>query len=390
MRYPPFMISNTPPFLKKTSRAIELLRFPLAVMVVFIHSYGQPKGFNLTELQTLPITATDICDYIRICLSLVLPNVAVPAFFLISGYLFFLNIDKLDYGVYKAKIKKRINTLFVPYVLWNIIAVLTTLLIKSIEAIKHQKNLMSIFLDFFDKNGYLHILWDSHLMNDSYPNWLMQNIRATAPYNVPLWFIRDLMVVMLISPVLYWLLKKTRGWILVLLTIFFVSDIWIHLHGLSIMCILFFSVGSFLSIHHKDLIEWVTKYRIISYIMSPILIVSLVYLGARNTTYGNWLNPVYIIIGTIALFNLAADAVGKGLKINKTLVASTFFIFVAHNFVIRNYCQMLCYKILPNNTVGYILGYFSSVTLCIIVCVFIYIGMRKFIPNTLSLLMGKR
>ena len=124
--------------------------------------------------------------------------------------------------------------------------------------------------------------------------------------------------------------------------------------------------------------------------MSPILIVMLVYLGARNTTYGNWLNPVYIIIGTVALFNLAADAVGQGFRINKTLVASTFFIFVAHNFVIRNLCQTLSYKLLPDNTTGYILGYFFSVALCISVCLFIYIVMRKYTPNILSLLMGRR
>ena len=75
-------------FSKLQSQTINFLRFPLIIGVVLIHShvlkavYG---GTNILEKVSMPY-------YIGVSyfISNVLSNIAVPLFFLISGYLFFM------------------------------------------------------------------------------------------------------------------------------------------------------------------------------------------------------------------------------------------------------------------------------------------------------------
>ena len=63
---------------------------------------------------------------------------AVPVFFIISGYLFFQNITEFKKEAYSSKVKSRIRTLFIPYLLWNLIALTENL-------IKHLPVLSSVF-----------------------------------------------------------------------------------------------------------------------------------------------------------------------------------------------------------------------------------------------------
>ena len=66
---------------------IDMLRFPLAVLVVFIHSFGQ--DIDMAELHALGFSGMAVYDYIRILISAVIARSAVPLFFLFSGFLLF-------------------------------------------------------------------------------------------------------------------------------------------------------------------------------------------------------------------------------------------------------------------------------------------------------------
>lgn len=72
------------------SRTIDWLRFPLAIAVVYIHSFGS-YPIDLNFLHSDPFSSISIFNWIRICFSHVLTHIAVPSFYLISGYLFFHN-----------------------------------------------------------------------------------------------------------------------------------------------------------------------------------------------------------------------------------------------------------------------------------------------------------
>ena len=88
------MINN---FQLQISKSISLLRFPLVLMVVFIHSGGigefHTEIFNINMLSNI-----HVYDIIRILVSRILCQVAVPLFFLISGYLFYSKFDKHNWN----------------------------------------------------------------------------------------------------------------------------------------------------------------------------------------------------------------------------------------------------------------------------------------------------
>ena len=60
-------------------KIFDSLRFPLAIGVIFIHSFGKP--IDISDIY-LPLKIEDIFSYIRIFFSHVLPHIAVPTFFL--------------------------------------------------------------------------------------------------------------------------------------------------------------------------------------------------------------------------------------------------------------------------------------------------------------------
>ena len=93
------------------SKAIDNLRFPMAVMVVAIHCYY----FNLQHINAYQENGGVIEWVINIC-SIVLTDCAVPMFFVISGYLFFLRQDgELTWTQYKGKMLKKCKTLLLPF-----------------------------------------------------------------------------------------------------------------------------------------------------------------------------------------------------------------------------------------------------------------------------------
>ena len=78
----------------RESFALDLLRFPLAALVVLLHTavLGDDKGFTY---------------YLANYINAPIVQVAVPAFFFMSGYLFFCGKEEFCWTVYKKKIRKK-------------------------------------------------------------------------------------------------------------------------------------------------------------------------------------------------------------------------------------------------------------------------------------------
>lgn len=83
------------------SRAIDVMRFPLAIMVVAIHTYfcEALKAPGNVDVPFTGVWAHELITFF----SIVLTDAAVPAFFVMSGYLFFMKTDpnsteKYDWG----------------------------------------------------------------------------------------------------------------------------------------------------------------------------------------------------------------------------------------------------------------------------------------------------
>ena len=100
------------------SRVISYLRFPLCVAVVLIH----------ININTKDCESPLLFNNTYYLFSQILPRVAVPLFFVFSGFLFFSKLDQFSLYDYREKLLKRINTLFIPYMFWNAVLIVYTLL----------------------------------------------------------------------------------------------------------------------------------------------------------------------------------------------------------------------------------------------------------------------
>ena len=117
-----------------------------------------------------------------------LTEVCVPLFFVISGYLFFHNVpEKPAGGWFLQKYKSRFFTLVLPYLIANVIAFGCFWFAHHVTP-----SLMSGFLGEQWKDP-LFIFWKG-------------------PVNLSLWFIRELIVVVVLSPFVYLLVRYLRWW----------------------------------------------------------------------------------------------------------------------------------------------------------------------------------
>lgn len=88
---------------QKVSSIITSVRFPLAVMVVYVHSFGEGNVI-ISKIDWRSFSFENLYDVIRVLVSGTISGIAVPTFFLISGYLFFQGLENWNWGIWRAKI----------------------------------------------------------------------------------------------------------------------------------------------------------------------------------------------------------------------------------------------------------------------------------------------
>lgn len=219
------------------SDTISFLRFPLTVGVVFIH-------FNIAEgiiIKGVTQGGGYPCWYYLLVtfFSDVLPRICVPLFFVISGFLYFYKVD-FDRYVYLKKIKTRIRTLLIPYIIWNIIAVIWYI------------SRSYIIGESFDLNFSINHIINTFINDGNNNGIIIKNPVDMAYIPTPicgvLWYVRDLMLMVVISPLLHYLIKKVRVLFIVVLGVIWISDKIIipQEYNLLVSALFFFSWGGVL------------------------------------------------------------------------------------------------------------------------------------------------
>lgn len=373
---------------RQTSEAIDLLRFPLAMMVVFIHSQG-PNGHpnDYTHL-----TGMDITNLIRTLGTEVFPHIAVPAFFLISGYFLFKHLETWDWQVWKDKLKNRLHTLMLPYIIWCLIYVLWTKYLKVIVLrlgafVIKGKPLDDIveYLNTVDIN-WPHVFWDSFSWMGG-ANWLGVDIVNTSPELIPFWFIRDLIVVVLLSPLIYYLVKTFGLWFVGLIGLFLVSGIWPDIHGLGSTAVFYFSLGAWFTVKGHDLCSSLYNYRWLFYTPYLFLLPVMVYFDGQHT-YGG--KDIFILFGTLSSFCISYYLVKqRGMHKNLFLVKSCFFVFAFHYFILVD-CGHLIRGVIGlfsplQISICYVLQPLLTITICLIA----YYVFHRFFPRICKLMTGR-
>lgn len=177
------------------SQSLDMLRFPLAVVVLIVHTIEQELIVHGIGVDTdgMPILSAMKCFVMAF-----LTNQSVPVYFFISGFVFFLG-GQLTKQMYVQKMKNRFKSLFIPYIIWNIIALLSKLAVFLLCLSFIFKNAYMKQLDV-RMSTFLYELWDASKgmviepeILSAPPSQILTN--EIFPADAPLWFVRDLMIV---------------------------------------------------------------------------------------------------------------------------------------------------------------------------------------------------
>lgn len=353
------------------------LRFPLAVAVVFIHSLGSPVP-NCSVIVADPFSATSIYDLLRLLCSRVMPGFAVPLFFLISGYLFFYRMDTWRWEEYGGKLRRRVRTLLVPYLIWNVLYCLY-LTWPQLWPVLTGDVPCSAWIGRLNTMGGIHILWDSHVISRS-THLFGLYYASTAPVLVPLWFVRDLMVVVLFAPVIYWLVRRFRWWPLAVVGLFYAVDLWLPWHGFSVTCCFWFVAGATFALMGCDLCDAFRRYRYMALCVVAVLLpVSLICYVTMNQHYnllGRLFQVGYIVAAVVAVVGFVTEGLNKGrLKVSPMLAEASFFVYVAHIFLLKHVMHYL--HTLVSGTASAVVVYFAVPIFTAAICLAIYVLWRK-------------
>ena len=220
------------------SKVISFLRFPLIVGVVLIHAqittingiegnFKAPHPFD----GTFPLYESTF----YLCAQ-ILARIAVPLFFMFSGFLFFYKTNGFTAQTYAEKLKKRVRTLLIPYLFWNILFVV----FYNVSGRLFPGAIESFIGEGYSIKDWLMMLWKGH---------------GDMPISYQFWFIRDLMVVILFTPITYWLTKRFDYLLPLLLGFLWLMGWWFHVTGFSINAFFFFLFyfGCLLFHHKKEL-----------------------------------------------------------------------------------------------------------------------------------------
>lgn len=377
--------------LSQQSRILNFLRFPLACMVVIIHCKINESGWVLPQWSD-GITGEEFSTAIQILFSNILCGIAVPIFYLISGYFFFYGTDGFAINSYHRKLKKRVRTLLVPYILWNLLYVFYVVSLIFMGFIVKNEPLSNIET-FFEGNGWLRMFWDCNVWGIYKVNILGHSIPNSGPILIPMWFIRDLMVVIIISPIIYFLLRKLKLLVVVVLALCYITGIWPNWHGFSVTAIFFFSIGAYFSIYKMNIINELAKLKNISYVISFSLLILLVYLNGRYSLLGGYIYPFYIIVGVIAVINVVAALEKREKLFNLKWSDATFFIYAFHGLIGLTIAEVILGIIFSTDNNCWwciIIHYLLKPILTVCICLMVYDLMRKSVPRFLNVLTGNR
>lgn len=371
------------------SRVLKFIRFPLACMVVFIHC---KMDENLVMPSLTNLSFDSLFDVTQIMFSSILTCASVPIFFLISGFLFFLKRESPTVVFFVEKIKKRFYSLFIPYFLWIFIIILKIIIIKVIGCIIHDRPLYEIF-DYFEHLGGICIFWDCYVWGSNINFLGLMSPDKSAPLLYPFWFIRDLMVVIVVSPILYILIKKLNKWFLIFLVSLYVLDLWPNIHGFSAISITFFSLGAYFSLFNKNIVNEFKKVRYVALFLYLFLFINIFFSSNKSIT-DTYLYPFFVISSVVCFFNFSIYLVSRNkFNIFLNLSETTFFIYASHAIVGIWLATIILNIFFQNLVYNYwlmFLLYFLKPILSIIICLCLYYLLKYCFPRVLNVLIGKK
>ncbi len=351
----------------QTSNKIRAIATIAIFGIIGVHSINLYKVLPGNSFDTTAFTAT---YFIENLFSHGLFRSCLPFFFMFSGFFYFYSFRKFDsFGVYyRSSITKRLRTIVLPYLLWNI---LNYLVFAALQLVPFFRNTIT-FVQIYDMN-----LWET----------LIVLFYDPIPY--PIWYLRDVMIMFLLSPILYFLIKRLKLTVLVIFLLCWLLEI--DLIILRPKNLFFFTLGSSIYLLNLQIRSIRPKYLIFPVLLWIVSAVGRTFVGYYSDSDVLYSFTYIMTVGSgVVVFWHAVDFLPETI-IAKLVKANhyVFFIFAAHE-PLMTVIKGIIFKFGSQNPSIYMINYILAPLLTIPTILFSAYLAGKFFSKPYKILTGGR
>ncbi len=370
---------------EETSRHITALRFFLAVLVVFIHNNYTMQSIADSVAEggkDILFCPNAVSVWIQRFISNGIARCAVPLFFLFSAYLLFMKNDR-----YCLALKKRVKSLVIPFFIWpvlNIAAYILPKLILSKIAPQILQNPGTIPFLEWNATDWLHAFFGY----EDFAPFNPIKSKTLGGFLVQMWFVRDLFILVLISPALKFLARKFPALLIFCASSFYLCGVRPVI--VAEQAFFYFMLGLFWAEYDLNLFAIVDKIK-----WKEILPVWLILFCVTYTIFGEYSTAYWLMVFASCVMGLKISAFitqsEKAFAITKHLAPLSFFVFAFHIPLLLGSVQTLWLALLPMKNALFCLAEYFGVSL-IVIALATAIGqaLRKICPPVFALLNGGR
>jgi len=302
-------------------------------------------------------------------------RIAVYLFFSISGYLFF---QSFTLKMYAAKVRSRIRSLLVPYLVWSTIGLIVVIILQTL----------------FTDSGYFSVLYTGEITGKPFLSYLQMVLQHGVSFQ--LWFLRDLMLYTLLAPLFYIVIRFSSLLFLVPAYILWLANIQLPpVFSFLYRGGLFYLLGAYIAIQSAYMPEkniykiWL--FSACSWIFL-IIIKTTVAFGLLPSTWLSLqqLDNMGICLGLSTIW-FGYDALGFD-RYRSTLLpftTFTFFIYASHEPLLE-ILKRIGFNIARRSELAQLCLYVATIIGTLGIVFFIGFLLRKYLPKVYALLIGGR
>ncbi len=339
----------------------EFASFILSVLVFFIHissfaQYGNTDGFISTFNERISFLFRES-----------ITRFAVPMFFILSGISFFRGYEN---SKYLNKIRSRMFTLAIPYLLWNTIWMIFDIVCSY------------TFLSKYFVGRQLFVLSVTNVLKGIF----------FYEHNIPFWFVFDLIIFSLAAPLLHLIVRNKYIGIasISLLTILATFGIGIPSSIFySSTAIIFYLIGAIIGEHYFDFASRKAN--------KGIRCFSIIFLLAYITLKNFFPSQQYPfkVLSQVVIFTLSAFALWSTIdmfidKVKPKMFYSRSFAIYAMHINVSAIIAKLTFLCLPKSGWMAVPNFIITTILTLFLINFICSFLEKNLPKVYSILMGNR
>lgn len=342
------------------SRKVIIVSFILSVFVMYIHA----KNLAYYDFGDAHGTLIYILNQI---MSETFGRVAVPFFFLQSGYwMFRYDIHNKKSDVLKRKLKKKVVSLGIPYLLWNIWGLLFFVIMTRIPGMPFK---------LYRDGQVVALTWNNIIKGIFFHEFYF-----------PFWFMQELIVLTALSPVLVILLRKRYTAYVTVIILMIITMLDINTPLCQTSSVLLFILGGTLSVYHREYWEKLNG----NHFETAIYIVLFLICAVLKWLSIPFISTIYIIVSPI-LFWKSCELLGQWKVFDHEplwFCKQSFFIYSAHIFIVEGLSSIMS-KVSSNM----LWVSFSYLVNPLIALAFLYMAARVLaqrFPKLYGLLCGNR